>query len=251
MKKTGPSSVEVTCDQIKEKATGKLNLVFFGDLNSFDHEAFMAATKQPAITDDFQFFHTADKECAASFGTKAPGLALIRTFDDSPLSFSSTDGEAMAVSDILAFASGNSVPTLIEFSEDYIEPIFGKRNAAVMLFANDDDAEYSKVFAQAANTFKGKILFVKSGATEGIQQKLAEFVGVSKDMLPTLRVIEPTEAGIRKFRYDEKLEDLTVDVLGAWVDSFRSGKLSPFLKSEDVPETQEGNVVVVVGKSFD
>jgi len=237
MKKTGPSSTEVTCEQLKEKATGKLNLAYFGGFDGHDFEAFMAASKQPAISDDFQFFHTADKECAAAYGTAAPGLALIRTFDDSPLSYVATDGEPLAVSDILAFATGNSVPTLIEFSEDYIEPIFGKRQAALMLFAANDDAAYSAVFAEAAKAHKGKVLFVKSGATEGIQQKLAEFVGVSKDMLPTLRLIEPHEAGIRKFRYDEKIDELTVDAVGAWVENFKAGKLAPFLKSADIPET--------------
>jgi protein disulfide isomerase len=251
MKKTGPSSTEVTCDQLRERATGKLNLAYFGDLSGYDFEAFMAASRQPAISEDFEFFHTADKECAAHFKTSAPGIALIRTFDDSPLSYVATDGEPMAVSDIVSFAVGNSVPTLITFSEDYIDPIFGKRNPALMLFANDDDAAYSKVFAEAAQAFKGKILFVKSGATEGIQQKLAEFVGVTKDMLPTLRLIEPSETGIRKFRYDADINALSVEAVGAWADDFKNGKLSPFLKSEEIPEVQEGAVHVVVGKSFD
>lgn len=157
----------------------------------------------------------------------------------------------MAVSDILNFASGNSVPTLITFSEDYIDPIFGKRNPALMLFANDDDAAYSKVFAEASQAFKGKILFVKSGATDGIQAKLAEFVGVTKDMLPTLRLIEPSETGIRKFMYESDINALNVEAVGAWVDDFKNNKLSPFLKSEEIPEIQEGPVHVVVGKSFD
>uniref|UniRef100_A0A7S3SXQ9 protein disulfide-isomerase n=1 Tax=Strombidinopsis acuminata TaxID=141414 RepID=A0A7S3SXQ9_9SPIT len=157
----------------------------------------------------------------------------------------------MAVSDILAFATGNSVPTLITFSEDYIDPIFGKRNPALMLFTTDLDAEYAKVFAEAAKAFKGKVLFVTSGATDGIQAKLAEFVGVSKDMLPTLRLIEPTDAGIKKFRYDNDINALNVEALGAWVDDFKAGKLSPFLKSEDVPEVQDGPVQVIVGKNFD
>jgi len=251
MKKTGPSSVEVTCDQLKEQATSKLNLAFFGDLNGQDFEAFMAASKHPMIGDDFQFFHTGDVECAAAYKTSAPGVALIRTFDESPLSYVATDGEPIAVSDLLVFASGNSVPSLITFSEDYIDPIFGKRNPALMLFATDDDAAYSKVFAEASQTFKGKILFVKSGATDGIQAKLAEFVGVTKDMLPTLRLIEPSEAGIRKFKYDSDINALTVEAVGAWVDDFKNGRISPFLKSEEIPEVQEGAVHVVVGKSFD
>lgn len=210
----------------------------------------MVASKDASVADDFAFFHTADKECASKFGTSAPGVALIRTFDDSPLSYVATDGEPMAVSDLIIFATGNSVPTLITFSEDYIESIFAKKNAALMLFADDNDQHHSNVFAEASKAHKGKILFVRSGATEGIQSKLAEFVGVTQDMLPTLRLVQPTEEGIKKFRYDEKLSDLSVDVLGQWVDEFKSGKLSPFLKSEDIPETQEG-VQVVVGKNFE
>lgn len=250
MKKTGPSSEEVTCEKLAEKASGKLNLVFFGDLNGLDHEAFMVASRDASVADDFAFFHTADKECASKFGTSAPGVALVRTFDDSPLSYVATDGEPMAVSDIIRFATSNSTPTLITFSEDYIESIFAKKNAALMLFADDNDQHHSNVFAEAAKAHKGKILFVRSGATEGIQAKLSEFVGVTQDMLPTLRLVQPTEEGIKKFRYDEKLSDLSVENIGQWVDEFKSGKLSPFLKSEDIPETQ-GAVTVVVGKSFE
>jgi hypothetical protein len=45
-----------------------------------------------------------------------------------------------------------SVPTLIEFSEDYIEPIFGQRKSAIILFRNKEDSEsdFSKVFSDAA-----------------------------------------------------------------------------------------------------
>jgi hypothetical protein len=64
----------------------------------------------------------------------------------------------------------SSVPTLIEFSEDFIEPIFGQRKAAIILFRNkEDEAEdFSKVFADAAEKLKGKILFVVSGIKDGI-----------------------------------------------------------------------------------
>jgi hypothetical protein len=63
-----------------------------------------------------------------------------------------------------------SVPTLIEFSEDFIEPIFGQRKAAIILFRNKEDAseDFSKVFTEAAEKLKGKILFVVSGIKDGI-----------------------------------------------------------------------------------
>lgn len=62
----------------------------------------------------------------------------------------------------------SSIPTVIEFSEDYIEPIFGKLRAALVLFTNDKEASYNKVFAEAAAELKGEILFVNSGTEHGI-----------------------------------------------------------------------------------
>jgi hypothetical protein len=64
---------------------------------------------------------------------------------------------------------GASVPTLIVFSDDFIEPIFGKGKTAAILFTDDSDTDYSKVWSQAASSLKGDILFVISGTKEGIQ----------------------------------------------------------------------------------
>lgn len=68
------------------------------------------------------------------------------------------------------FLMASSVPTLIEFSEDYIDPIFGQRKAAIFLFRNKEDADqdFSKIFSEAASKLKGEILFVVSGVKEGI-----------------------------------------------------------------------------------
>jgi hypothetical protein len=49
------------------------------------------------------------------------GLVLFRKFDNSPLIYS----ESFDVTSIVAWMTASAVPTLIDFSEDYIEPIFG------------------------------------------------------------------------------------------------------------------------------
>ena len=61
------------------------------------------------------------------------------------------------------------MPTLIVFSEDFVDPIFGKGKTAVILFTDDEDTDYEKVWRQAASALKGDILFVVSGTKEGIQ----------------------------------------------------------------------------------
>lgn len=96
---------------------------------------------------------------------------------------------------IVDWLSASSVPTLIDFSEDYIEPIFGQRKPALFLFrtAADSDKDFVKVFAEAASTLKGEILFVVSGVTDGIQQRLGEFIGVDESALPTIRLLDPSD----------------------------------------------------------
>jgi protein disulfide-isomerase A1 len=46
-------------------------------------------------------------------------------------------------------------------------------------------------------------------------------------------------------------QELTADNLRQFLQSYVDGTLEPFLKSEEIPETQEGPVTVVVGKTFE
>jgi hypothetical protein len=78
--------------------------------------------------------------------------------------------EGKAIND---FVDENSVPTLIEFSDEYIEPIFQKQKPAIFLFRDEESAEskaLDELFGKAALANKGKILFSVSGVTKGIQQ---------------------------------------------------------------------------------
>jgi hypothetical protein len=170
-----------------------------------------------------------DKECAASFGVNTlPGLVLFRKFDDSPLVFSG-NWESTPIVD---WMTSSSVPTLIDFSEDYIEPIFGQRKPAIFLFrgASDANSAFAQTFSDAAKKLKGEILFVVSGVTDGIQQRLAEFIGVDESNLPTVRILDPAN-NMKKFTYEGKTADLTFDGLKKFISEFKSGTLQPFLKS--------------------
>jgi len=74
-------------------------------------------------------------------------------------------------------------------------------------------------------------------------------MGVTADDLPTLRVIKP--ADMKKYVSDVKPADHTVDTIGAFVDGVNDGSVKPHLKSEPVPEPNDGPVTVVVGTQYD
>jgi protein disulfide-isomerase A1 len=246
-KKTGPPSNEVDCAAMEAAtAEGKLALSYFGALEGDLYDNFMKGARNPAIAEKFAFYHTSDAECASKYGASAPGVALSRAFDESPLAFAGANED-----ELVTFAKNASVPVLITFSEDYIEPIFGDQKAAVILFTEETGEAYQEQFAAAAKAQQGEILFVTSGVTDGIQSRLGEFIGVTKDDLPTLRIISPGEAML-KFVYSGDAKALTTADVASFVSDFTAGNLKPHLKSADRPEADsvEG-LTTLVGSSWD
>jgi len=143
-----------------------------------------------------------------------------------------------------------AVETLFEFSEDSVEPIFHEQNPVILLMI-DGEGDHKKAFEAASKELKGQILFSYSGVMEGIQEQLGEFIGVTQEDLPTIRIIEPSEEAIRKFKYEGDVSKLTVEDVKKFVADFKDGKLTPFLKSDPIPESNDGPVKVIVGHSWE
>lgn len=158
-KKSGPSSDPITCDEIVSKtAEKKLNAVYFGDLVGDLHTTFLEVASK---YDDVSFYH-APADCASAHGAAAPGVSFFRTFEESPLKF---DGKGEELEN---FVSSSSLPTLIEFADEYVEPIFGKGAKAIILFTDDKNIQALSIFEEAAKALKGEVLFVQSGTKDGI-----------------------------------------------------------------------------------
>jgi protein disulfide isomerase len=114
---------------------------------------------------------------------------------------------------------------------------------------SDKDAAFMTTFEDAAKANKGKMLISYADVSEGIQQRLAEFMGISEEALPTLRAIIP--AGMKKFTSETKPADLTVDIITKFIDDVLAGNVKPSLKSEEIPESNDEAVKVIVGKQFE
>jgi hypothetical protein len=150
----------------------------------------------------------------------------------------------------MSFVKPLMVPTVFEFSEDEIEAIFGNQQNTAILFRDPADkaADFMTVFEDAAKANKGKVLFAYSGISEGIQERLAEFMGVTKDDLPVLRIIMP--ADMKKFECNIKPSELTVESVGSFVQDVLDGKIKPHLKSEKPVDNTGAAVTIVVGENF-
>jgi protein disulfide-isomerase A1 len=240
----------VTCAEAKERAEQhQLALAFIGDLGSRDFTVFMSVAENPNFDDKYRFFHTADLQgCDGQFDDYSPALVLFRKFDESPLVYG---GAISDIESLLLWLQGQSVPTLIEFSEEFIEPIFGQRKLTIFLFRGSSKIEssFEAAFAEVAQTYRGQLLFVTSGVTEGIQGRLGEFMGLEAHHLPHLVILD-SQDDMKKYAYPEPLHQLTADSLIAFIEQFKQGKLSPTFKSQEIPEDDGRALKTIVGKNF-
>ena len=238
----------MTCAALADKvADSKFVLAFFGQ----ESDALFKDAHVPFANaeDKIAFVHVTDADCAASHGASAPGAVFFRKFEETTIVYGgSADKDSLA-----AFVKPLMVPTVFEFTDAEIEAVFGQQQPTLLLFrgTEDKDAAFMTTYADAAVAHKGKMLFAYTDVAGPIQiqERLAEFMGVTKDDLPTLRAILP--ADMKKYAADVKPADLTVENIGAFVDDALSGKLKPHLKSEEPPASNDGPVVVVVGKTFE
>ncbi len=102
---------------------------------------YTAVAESETVNEKFNFFHMNDEACGKSMGLPIfPGIALFRKFDTSPLFYSPDISEGWRPALIVGWMQAASVPHLIEFSDEYIEPIFTHRRKAIILFRDNGDA---------------------------------------------------------------------------------------------------------------
>lgn len=246
-KRTGPPSRAVTCDELATTVEdNKFAMAYFGE----ETESFYVDGYVPFAQgdDSMEFVHSNDANCAKKHGVTAPGLAFFRKFEEKVVVYT---GEANKEA-IGSWVKPLKVATVFAFTDDDIEVVFGEQNSALFLFRaeKDKDSAFQKTFEDAAYANKGKLVFSYSDVADGIQERLADFMGVTADMMPIIYALVPSKE-MAKYRMPSPAAEWSVETISAFVGDVLEGKAEAHLKSEEIPETNDGPVTVVVGKSFD
>ena len=78
--------------------------------------------------------------------------------------------------------------------------------------------------------------------------RLAEYIGVTDNLLPTIYILKVTNGrDMKKYKIEG---EITSETIIQFDKDFEEEKLIPSRKSEDVPETNDGPVKKIVGKNF-
>ena len=238
-----PAVSDVTKDTIEEfKKADKVVLVaYFAADDKASNETF--TTVANGLRDNYLFGATNDAALAKAEGVKQPGLVLYKSFDDGKDVFAEKF-EADAIRD---FAKVAATPLIGEVGPETYSGYMSAGIPLAYIFAEtaEEREQFAKDLKPIALKHKGVVNFATIDASAFGQH--AGNLNLKAGTWPAF-AIQRTDKN-EKYPYDQE-KKITEKDIGAFVDDFVAGKVEPSIKSEPIPESNDGPVKVIVAKNY-
>ena len=151
---------------------------------------------------------------------------------------------------IIDFYNLYFTPKVIEFAAQTSPILFAKRFPSLVIFSLKKKKHYEeskKILTQIWPKVNKKLKLFVSDMEEGMSVRLAEYCGVKEKELPKPFIIVLEGDNPIKYKMEE---NITEENLLKFIEKWDNKQLKQFLKSEDEPEENDGDVFIVNGKSY-
>lgn len=247
-KRTGPSVVVLDSLEAVKKLveSNEVVVLLFGD--SLTGETYQAFEKVSKNVDDVTFGYCELSDARDFYRADTNSVILLKKFDEGRNDCNCEVNEE----NLKNFIDRNQYPTIMPFNEKAAEKIFGEGLNTLFLFLSnrgETNAQALNALTDSSSVLKGKIVLSVSKFEEELGQRLGEYVGVTEDETPLIKIISPVgDSGeIKKYNYEG---DITSEGLIKFYEAFAENKLKPHYKSEPVPEKNDEPVKVSLKKSY-
>lgn len=206
------------------------------------NETFTAVAE--SLRDDYLFGGVNDAAVAEAEGAKFPSIVLYKSFDEGKNEFKGKfDADA-----IKEFAKTSATPLVGEVGPETYAGYMSSGLPLAYIFAETQEErdDLSKAIKPVAEKYKGKVNFATIDAKQFGAH--ASNLNLKTDKFPSFAIQDIAKN--KKFPFDQEKE-ITHDNIAKFVDEFAGGKIEPSIKSEPIPEKQEGPVTVVVAKNYE
>ncbi|KAK0491080.1 protein disulfide isomerase [Armillaria novae-zelandiae] len=201
-----------------------------------------------AHRDDYLFGQSSDPQVIASLGISAPALIVYRSFDAPSVEYPYPIASATP-KDIAEWLAELAIPVIDEVNGDNYAVYAQSQKPLAYLFLDPSDEGKDAKLAEikpVAEAFKSKVNFVWIDAVKFGDHGKA--LNLQEAKWPSF-VVQDLEKQL-KYPYDQGKE-VSAAAVEDWVQQYLDGKLTPELKSEPIPESQDESVFTLVGKQFD
>eukprot|EP01026_Neomeris_dumetosa_P065544 TRINITY_DN62946_c0_g1_i1.p1 TRINITY_DN62946_c0_g1~~TRINITY_DN62946_c0_g1_i1.p1 ORF type:complete len:492 (-),score=78.95 TRINITY_DN62946_c0_g1_i1:210-1685(-) len=224
-------------------------LVILGVFSKPDSEAFKVYTKtSEMLRDDYDFAHVFDSKLVAKckeIDCGSDTVLLFKPFDEL---FSQFDGK-FELSELKRWIESKATPSLPELGVNShmkaVQAAFQSETAKFIAMAKGDYSQLDEFKAAIVKAFESIDdlfpVFAEAVANDGT----LKYFGVGQDDTPAWVIFD--QANNAKF-VEKKVD---VSTLSDWLQKYKDGKLEKTIKSEEIPEENDGPVKVIVAKSFE
>ncbi|KAF2219990.1 protein disulfide-isomerase [Elsinoe ampelina] len=197
-----------------------------------------------SLRDSHLFGATNDAALAEKEGVKQPAVVLYKSFDEGKNTFSEKfDSEA-----ITSFIKTSATPLIGEVGPETYAGYMSAGLPLAYIFAEEQSErdDLAKELKPVAEKFKGKVSFATIDAKAFGQHGGNLNLEVGKWPAFAIQEINKNQ----KFPYSQD-EKITAKSIEKFVNDFVTGKIEPSIKSEPIPESNDGPVTVVVAKNYE
>lgn len=192
---------------------------------------------------EYLFGSVSDTAIAERDGVKAPAVLVYKIDEGKSHFHGKFDAEL-----ITEFVKTSAAPLIGEIGHETFDGFMSAGLPLAYVFAETEKerAQLTRTLRPIANKFKGKVNFGTIDASVfGI---VAENLNLKADTFPAF-VIQDIKDNL-KFPFDQAKE-ITQESIAEFVEDYVNGRIEPNIKSEPIPESQDGPVTVVVAKNYD
>lgn len=244
IKQSMPAVSVLTADTIEDfKTSDEVVLVsYFEVADKTSNETF--TTVAETLRNKFLFGATNDEALAEAAGVTRPAVVLYKKFDEGKTPFTG-NFEAEAIE---TFAKTASIPLVGEVGPETYADYIASGIPLAYIFAEtpEERTKLSELLRPVAGKHKGKVNFATIDAKAFGAH--ASNLNLKTDNFPAFAIQETVKN--QKFPYDQE-KKINHDDIDKFVQDFVDGKIDPSIKSEPVPESQDGPVYTVVAHNYD
>ena len=241
-KKAGnPLQLLKTKEDLKQfKSENDICLVYYGNIT----QEIKRFSDVSMIIEEYPFGLVNNSDLIKKY-SKEGTIVLYKHFDEKKVELTNFNKIKL-----IEFIRQNALPKVMVFNDKSVQFIFQKKNPALVLFSSNATENwnyYINTMTQVSEKIKGKIILVMTDIKEGIAARLADYVGIGEKDLPLVAILD-TRVDFKKYKMKGEINyENIINFIKDWEDN----KLKRSLKSEKEPRNNNGNVKIVVGKSFE
>ena len=240
-KKSGPAARKLsTTSEVEDlQKSNDVCIVYFGK-NEDDLKAFTTVAEK---NDDLPFAIVEDAEVAKQFNAKQGSVVLFKKFDEKR-----NDLETVKEKELSDFIAKYSMKKVGSFDDKTTELVFGKNQPAIVYFGTKGDkwTEAEKLMEKVAEKVGAKLKVAMTEIKSGMGKRIAEYIGLKEQDLPSVRILD-TRKDLRKYIMEGEISEKNID---DFIAKWEKGTLKPHLKTQEEPKENNGDIFVVVGKTF-